>query len=413
MNGIVGLFDWVLFAWRNLWRHRKRTLLAVTVLTFSIATILFMLAVQQGSYDALIRASTQSFDGLLQIQTDLYSQTGEFGHVLEDAEQLKKHVRAQVSKNDALGLRLYSPALGVSGDRSTGVFLIGVETEIEPLLSTLPQNIQQGRYLDPKKPWEVVIGATLAKRLALQPGKDISLLAQDLEGGSVAFVAQVVGIFETGYSELDDRAVEIRIKDFREAFYLNTQQAHALVVSGPQIAEVPALKEKLRPLLSSGQRILTMKDLQPGITQLISLDMASGWVYYLSIVFIALFATANTFLMSLMERRREFGVILSIGAHPRQVLVLVFFELLLVLGLGIVLGTLIGSALVGYYHAVGFVIPGSEQLAATFHVSPVIHPNLSLFVLAPGPLSLLIMGLLSLAYPLMKLLKLDPLQCLK
>ena len=59
-------------AWRNLWRHKRRTWLTVGAMIFSNALLVFSISLQFGSYDMMIDNTLQAFTGHIQLQHDQY-----------------------------------------------------------------------------------------------------------------------------------------------------------------------------------------------------------------------------------------------------------------------------------------------------------------------------------------------------
>ena len=62
---------WVL-AWRNLWRHRRRTWLTVGAMVFSNVLLVFLISLQLGSYQMMIDGSLGAFTGHIQVQQHEY-----------------------------------------------------------------------------------------------------------------------------------------------------------------------------------------------------------------------------------------------------------------------------------------------------------------------------------------------------
>ena len=52
-------------AWRNIWRHKRRTWLTATAMIFSNVLLVFMIALQFGSYDMMIDNTLKMFSGIL------------------------------------------------------------------------------------------------------------------------------------------------------------------------------------------------------------------------------------------------------------------------------------------------------------------------------------------------------------
>ena len=62
---------WVL-AWRNLWRHRRRTWLTVGAMVFCNTLLVFLVSLQFGAYQMMIDGSLAAYTGHIQIQKQGY-----------------------------------------------------------------------------------------------------------------------------------------------------------------------------------------------------------------------------------------------------------------------------------------------------------------------------------------------------
>jgi len=135
-------------------------------------------------------------------------------------------------------------------------------------------------------------------------------------------------------------------------------------------------------------------------------------MYGVLIVLVA-FSVLNTQLMSVLERTREFGVMLALGMSPSSLARLVGMETLLMAGLGLVLGVLLGALLTGYLSVVGFTYPGMEEMAVKFNMSARMYPQVSILSLLWGPLTVFLGALLAAVYPALRLLRLQPVAAMR
>ncbi len=154
-------------AWRNLWRHWRRTWLTVGAMIFSNGLLIFAMSLQFGSYDMMIDNSLQAYSGHLQLQHPRYLEDPKMRYAVDDVSELAEHLRRELGL-ESVSARATGFALASSNERSYGLQIIGVDPAHEPLVSTLPGLVKQGRYLDPGRPGEIVIGAVLARNLKIE-----------------------------------------------------------------------------------------------------------------------------------------------------------------------------------------------------------------------------------------------------
>ena len=83
-------------AWRNLWRHRRRTWLTASAMVFSNVLLVFMISLQFGSYQMMIDNTLSLMTGHLQIQAPGYREAQKMRQVVPDAGGLAETLRAEL-----------------------------------------------------------------------------------------------------------------------------------------------------------------------------------------------------------------------------------------------------------------------------------------------------------------------------
>ena len=400
-------------AWRNLWRHKRRTWLTVGAMIFSNLLLVFMISLQFGSYRMMIDNTLTPYTGHLQIQRPGYNDRPKIRNsipaIVPLADSLRQHLGS-----DNIAARAVAFALTSSKQRSYGLQLIGVEPRYERNVSTLPGLIRQGRYFSDSHSAEIIIGEVLARNLRVSVGDELTLLGSGRDGSIAAGIVTVSGIFASGMTDIDRSIAELPLAYFQDLFSMD-DQGHHIVVNADSLPQVPALKKKLENILT-GRKDLAILDwdrLQPGLKQAIQADMASGWFMYAVLIILVAFSVLNTQLMSVLERTREFGTIMALGVKPLRLGAVVISETFLMSALGLLLGILLGIALTWYMSIVGFSYPGMEEMAERFNLPDRMYPQLSLLSVFLGPGIVFISSLLASLYPAMRLFFLQPINAMK
>ena len=399
-------------AWRNLWRYPRRTWLTVSAIAFSAMLLVFMITLQLGAYDMMIDTSLRVFSGEMQIQREGYLDKPQMRASIPAAQALAARLR-QTTGFDAIAVRANGFALASSGTRSYGVPVIGVEPAFEPRVSTLPRLIKHGRYLSGDSAQEAVLGAALARNLKLEVGGELTLLGSGRDGSVAATVLPVVGIFDSGNPELDRHVVEIPLRTFQDIFSMGNE-AHAIVITGPGFEKIKQNEARIAAQVPAGQGLVLLdwEKLLPGIKQIIKADMVQNWFTYIILIVVVTFSILNTFLMSVLERTREFGIMLALGATPWRLGGLVLLESVLLTLMGIVLGIVVGGGIAVYLHQHGFTFPGMKEIYGQFGLPGVIYPKLSFagFTLGPGVIFLFTAA--AALYPALRIRKLNAVEAM-
>lgn len=401
-------------AWRNLWRNPRRTWLTASAIAFVTVLMIFLITVQLGSYDMIIDSSLRIFTGQLQVQREGYLDRPQIRNAIPDAGRLADRLRATPALADAgIAVRAFGFALASSGTRTYGVEVAGVEPRFEPRVSTLPKQLKSGRYFANADAQEAVIGEILARNLKIRVGDELTLLGSAMDGSVAATIVPVVGVFQSGVAEIDRQLVQLPLKTFQQVFGMG-DAAHAIVFIAPNLDALPRIEHAVTAQLPSGERLVVLdwNRLVPGLKQLIQADWTTGWFMYVALILVVTFSILNTFIMSVLERTREFGVMLALGAAPFGIGVLVVLESALLTVVGLAIGLVIGSGVALYFYVYGFSFPGMRELYGQYGLPGVLYPQLSFVSLALGPLVIFAFVLLASLYPTLRIRRLNAVEAM-
>ena len=400
-------------AWRNLWRHARRTWLTVGAMVFSNILLVFMISLQFGMYGLMIDNTLQAFTGHLQVQAPGYIDDQKMRQTVADivplAAQLRKKFPQQQVAARATGFVLVS-----SADRSYGVAVVGVQPEYERNVSTLPGLVTTGRYLAGNEAAEIVIGASLARNLRVDVGDELTLLGSGRDGSFAAAVVIIAGIFDSGIADFDRSITEIPLGLFQDMFYMNGS-GHHIVFNNGSIDGVAELEARVAAALPAGEDLVVhdWDALQPGLQQAIKADMSSAFFMYGILVILVAFSVLNTQLMSVLERTHEFGIVMSLGLTPGRLGRLVLLETAIMGFMGLVLGAILGGLLTWWLSVNGFAYPGMEEMAAKFNLPARFYPQVSTIALMSGPVVVFLFTILAALYPALRLHKLHPVEAMR
>jgi ABC-type lipoprotein release transport system permease subunit len=273
--------------------------------------------------------------------------------------------------------------------------------------------ITEGRYLDGLDAPEVVIGSVMARNLKVTAGDELTFLGNGRDGSFAAGVVRVVGIFDSGSADLDRSLVQVPLGYFQESFAMG-DAGHVIAMSVGALSGVQATVSAIETMLDGRGELVVLdwEALNPGLKQAIQADMASAWFMYGVLIILVAFSVLNTQLMSVLERTREFGVIMALGIKPRRLALLVLLETFLMALLGLLIGVALGAAVNGYFATYGFAYPGMDEMTARFNMPSVIYPAVGLFPILLGPSVVFVFCLFAAVYPALKLYGLRPVEAM-
>jgi ABC-type lipoprotein release transport system permease subunit len=405
----------VKMAWRNIWRHPRRTILTISAVAFATAILVFMLSFQFGSYETMINSSVKIFAGHLQVQAKNYNDKRDIRLVVPDPAAIGR-ILDEIPNVEAYTYRASAFSMVSSRDRTYGILVVGIDPEKEASVSTLKRVIRQGAYLEENDYEGALVGESLAKNLQVDVGDELTMLGQGRDGSVAATLLTVRGIYKSGLGDFDRSAVQITLKSFQDMFSMRGA-AHEVVAIAKSLRDVAAIKQSVEAGIAdlpADQELVALDwmELMPGLLEGIQLDMASAMIFYLILVMVVAFSIMNTFLMAIFERTKEFGVLMAVGTTPRRLTKILLTESLSMTMVGIWAGVLLGIILTLYFQAHGIEFEGSSEVMSQFGISGRLYPRLSLISATIGPVLVLAITFLAALYPALKIRRLRPIEAL-
>ena len=406
----------IILAWRNIWRNPRRSWLTMAAIAFACLLLVFMLSFQFGGYETMINTSVRVNSGHLQIQAKGYLDNHEMRLTVDDPGEVIRKIE-NIPGLESYSVRAESFSLASFGNRTYGVSVTGVEAERESGISTIRDVIRQGSYLEPDDRGKVLVGSLLAKNLKIMVGDELILLGQGKDGSVAATVMQVKGVFRSGIDGLDRGSVQIPLADFQEVYAMD-HSVHQVVCLASRLSQVEAVKESISSVLAADPKtaelvVLDWTELMPGLLQSIQMDLVSGVIMYIVLVLVVAFSILNTFLMAVLERTREFGVLMAIGAGSGRLVRLLLLESSGITLLGMAMGTVLGVLVTLYFQSHGIELAGTEEMLSQYGLSSRLYPRLTWFSCLSGTLLVALITFLAALYPALKVRKLKPVEAMR
>jgi ABC-type lipoprotein release transport system permease subunit len=399
-------------AWRNIWRHPRRSLLTIAAMVFANVLLVFMLGLQLGQYRMMIDNSLSIFTGQMQVQDVNYLDEPQMYRTVPDADRLAGQIRRDTNL-DAVSVRAYGFALVSSEKRTIGVQVTGVDPEHESLVSTIPGLVKEGRFLSSASANEAIVGSTLARNLKVDIGDELTLLGSGRDGSIAATILPVVGIFNSGSRDLDRQMMEMPIDNFRDVFAMGSH-AHSIIIGGDR-EMADSYSHDVNNIIQHDNKLVLhdWEILMPGLRQAIEADFFSAWIMYALLIILVAFSMMNTMLMSVLERTHEFGILLALGVRHSKLGRIIFAESVVLAFTGMIVGIIAGSLLTLYFYHNGFTYPGMEEMGERFNIPSILIPEVSLRTILPGPLVVMLASIIASIYPIWHMRKLRPIQALQ
>ncbi|MCH1570929.1 MAG: ABC transporter permease [Longimicrobiales bacterium] len=347
---------WWRVAWRNLWRHRARTLITASGLAFGYLASVMMIGLTDGMAAELVENGTRLLIGQVQVHADdylpernMYRTIG--GRDGTDVGALLARVEMNPDVSNATA-RLYGGGLLSSGDETKAGLLLGVAPDREREVSTLLDGLIEGRLPEPNA-YEVLVGAEMASQLELAVGDEVVVVAPAADGSMGNDLFTLVGLFETGTPGIDANYAILPLPDLQILMAMDPTRVHEIVMTVERPWHTQAIATAIAGDLEGGDPAVLVRpwmELRPELFEYVSLFDAANLIIVGIIFAMAVFGVANTMLIGTFERRREFAVVRALGTTRGGVGRTVVYEGIILGTLALLAGALITTPLLFWFH---------------------------------------------------------------
>jgi putative ABC transport system permease protein len=400
-------------ALRNVLRQRRRSALIAAAMTLGVATLAIFLALGDGMHDQWIDAGVRLADGHVTLETPGYRPGMDAAQRLDSAA-LGRVRAALASPAVARDVRAAAPRLAVDALASSAtsalpVRALGVDPAAERRFSALPDHLEAGRALRPGDRLEALVGAGLARRLHLRPGARFVLTAPDASGAVQEQLVYVAGVFQTGIREVDQGVVDLPIETVRRWLGMPgaaTGVALLLERGGRAAAVARALRRLLPPAIA----VRTWHETAPELDAAVRVDNLGNYFFNGILLAIVALAVLEALLVSVLHRRREFGVLQALGLTGRETSLVVLGEGMLLAGASGLAGLALGFGVTWILSRTGIDLShvmGDQLSISGAIVSPVVRPAARLSRAWQGAVVVALLGLVASLYPMWQAARTD------
>ena len=407
---------WLRIGWRNLSRHRKRTVLTALGLAVSYFAVIFMIGWSEGLMAEMVENATGLVSGQIEIhdaeyrpERSLYDTIG--GRDGVAVAGLLDRIAADAGVV-AVAPRVYAGGLVSSGDSTSASMLMGIDPARERSVSRFLDEPVDGHMPEPGRN-ELVIGTEMARQLAVGVGDDVVVVAPGANGSMGNDLFEIAGIFRTGMAELDTSTAVLPLADLQTLITLDPGRIHEIAVAteDPWIADDTA--GRLVAALDSDDLALEVApwtELNPVIVEFVALMDSMYFVIFVIVFGIAIFGVANTMLMATYERRREIAVMLALGATPWSVVKTVLYEAAAMGLVALAFGLVVSLPLMLWWHNAPPDLSGlyGDLTMQGVLVRPVLRVEWNLAIWIWGGVALIVTALLSALYPAARAARVPP-----
>jgi lipoprotein-releasing system permease protein len=316
-------------------------LVSIIGITVGVAALIIVLSVFNG-FNSVVTQVLVNFDPHLRIEPasgPSFVPDARLAHALEDDPRVAAHAPYVSSK-----------ALLVTPRVSRVVLVKGVDDSAIGAVSGVKEATILGAFTfdDTKEAGGIVLGLTLADRLGMSLGADLTVVspigvdALAMQTGEPLMRAVVVrGIYDSNNKDYDAHYAFISLASARRLFGI-ADGVSGIEVRLHDIKDAEAVQHSIQALLGPGYKVSTWYDLHRDLYSVMNIERWMAYIILCLIVGVATFNVLGSLTMGVIEKRRDIGILKALGASQASITRLFMFEGILVGSIGTVAGVLIG-----------------------------------------------------------------------
>ncbi len=392
-------------AWKNIWRNKKRSLVIITAITLGLWSGLFSVAVMIGSWDTTVNSTIDRNLSHIQIHTQEFKDESLTSHYIMDGNKLADEISHLKEVKD-VSARVLIEGMASSPSSSRGVNIIGVDPSREKNVTTIADYIIEGEYFNGIKRNPILVGERLADKLGLKLRSKMVLSFQSIDTTLTYAAFRIVGIYKTESSMFDESNVFVRKSDLYKTMNSDpvvNEIAIRLNSSEDLDSTLAILKENYSSLV-----VETWKDLAPELEMMYEFLIIEMQIFLAIIMAALLFGITNTMLMSVLDRVREFGVLLAVGMKRVRVFLLIMIETIILSLFGGIIGMVLGTFTIWYFSDKGIDLSLFSEGLSSWGMPTILYPILPLYFYGVLTTMIVVTGILAAIYPSIKTIKLRP-----
>jgi len=399
-------------AWRNVWRHRRRTLIIILAMGLTLSMMMMYDGLIVGFNQAIYGNAIKVLGGNIQIHAPGYREKASQTPLLPLANDQAVVEAAEANPLVQVATRrINTGGLITSPEGAFAVSIIGIEPEKEAEANITAQNVKAGRFLVPDDRDVIFIGKGLAEAMGVNVGDRVTLTGRSTHDQMRQRTMTVIGIYDLNIPDIEKRTVYMSLGEAQDLYGLTGQSTEVGVIL-KQLGQEPAVMTALESGLP-GYEIGSWESNYPELTTAISSKGAVMNIMSVVIMLIAGIGILNLLLMAVYERTREIGVLGALGFRPRQISWLFILEGTMIGLVGVAAGIVMGLALNGLLRLVGLDFTAFSSLTSYMAlINEKVYPSWGMEKLVGRGLTVAIIAALAALIPAREAAGQEPAQAL-
>lgn len=407
------MYLYLKLAWRNIWRHRRRTVIIIVAMGLALAMMMMYDGLMDGFNNAIYGNAIRVLGGNIQVRAEGYREKVDSNPLIPLPND-EAVIQAALAHPDVTAAfrRIQTGGLLSNREGAFPLSIIGIEPEAEEPVSLIAENVMDGgRWLAATDEDSILVGRGLAEVMDIKVGDRVTIVGSDSHKQNRQRTMTVVGIYDLGMPSLEKQTIYISLAEAQSLFDLHGQSTEVQInlnnLGGEDVV-VSALVPSL-----PGYEVASWAENYPELSTAITSKNFVMDIFSVIIQVIAGIGVLNLLLMAVFERTREIGLLGAMGLKPRQIATLFILEGTMIGVVGVVAGIILGIAFNSSFAQVGFDYSSFAGVADYMAlISGRVYPSLGLGKIVPRAVTVLIITTLAAWIPAREASHREPAQAL-
>jgi|TARA_B100001758_G_scaffold152424_1_gene131358 ABC-type lipoprotein release transport system permease subunit len=406
----MNLLTLIKISWRNIWRNKLRSLVVIISIVFGLLGGIIIIAMSYGLNEERMNNAVDTYLSHIQIHNNLFSEDYNIKHTINNLDVIEKAI------NEDERVVSYSKRIVLNGmlsnsNGSYGIQVKGIDPDEEIKVTNTYEKIIDGEYFRSKRDNTILVGKKLADKLNLKLKSKVVITFQDENYELTSLLYRVEGIFRSGNSRYDEMNVFVKNKSITKNLP-GFNGYHEMPILLSDIELRGEVKKDLIPI-SSDNIVEGWDDISKELAYANEMLSAVLYIFMMIILSGLSFGVINTMLMAILERRKEIGMLMSIGMNRYKIFMMISFETIFLSLIALPFGLITSYLIVEYYSVVGIDLSVVEAGLENFGVGTRLYfkvPNEEYFYVS---LMVFVISIFSSIFPSIRALKINPVEATK
>ena len=406
----MNILTLIKISWRNVWRNKLRSFVVILSVIFGLVGGIIMIAMSYGLNEERMNNAVETYLSHIQIHNKSFSEEYNIKHTIDNLEGIENAIEND-SRVVSYSKRIILNGMLSNSNGSYGIQVKGVDPVQEVKVTNTYEKIIEGEYFKSKRDNTILIGKKLADRLNLKIKSKVVITFQDENYELTSLLYRVEGIFRSGNSRYDEANVFVKNISITKNLP-NFSGYHEIPIL---LTDIELRNQVKNDLISknSNNLIEGWDDISKDLAYANEMLAAVLYIFMMIILSGLSFGIVNTMLMAILERRKEIGMLMSIGMSRFKIFLMISFETMFLSIVALPIGLILSYSIVEYYSVVGIDLSIVEAGLENFGVGTRLYfkvPNQEYFIVA---IMVFVISIISSIFPSVRALKINPVEATK